>query len=114
MRSPACLAVTFAASSCCRHLVSHVVSRSAGLGTTATVDAHRYISKRHASVHAALQPAFLRWRSWARAATHHRCFQQQAALEAWRELLQLQMQLCVKVNLLTQYRSCRTVLTNCS
>lgn len=57
----------------------------------------RYSGRRRASVEAALQPALLRWHRWARACAHHRRYQQQAALQAWRELLQLQTQLFLKV-----------------
>lgn len=57
----------------------------------------RYLSKRHASVHASLQPAFLQWHNWSKASAHHRCYQQRAVLQAWRELLQLQAKLCAKV-----------------
>lgn len=66
----------------------------------------RYLSKRHASVHAILQSVFLRWHSWAKAAAHQRCYQQRAALQAWRELLQLQMQLCLKVCPCQHMRTC--------
>lgn len=57
----------------------------------------RYLRKRQASVRASLQPAFTQWAHWTRACAHSRRHQQQAALSAWRELLNLQLQLCSKV-----------------